>query len=658
MEGIKDIHIKLGSINYSEFSKFGNLLKQGYYDKLDRESYEWVEIWQEQLKYCLHGYSVGGLKISGRLYSYINFGSILRLDKTGKYKNVGLPDLRDIDIYLDSLVELAIDNNKHLMVVSGRRLGKSCYGSWLGCYYSVFTDSHVLLAAGREDKLLTAMNMTYAHILGLKDTEFFIPILRGTTSSDLYLGYSKKDEGGKFVDVLTGGVVYGRNFRNDFTIANGLSVKYCFIDEIGMFDNLIKSYEAMKYCWKDGNRNFGFCLMLGTGGDMEKGSVDAYNMFINPEAYDLLVFREEKEKRAFFVPGYMSFNEFRNKGIIDIEKGIEEENKEREKLKKNHDYINLYNRMQYSPLKWEEAFLRNNVNDFPVPLLQKRIEDIMLSKSSKSIGYMTISEDGNNAKFVESENRFELLYPMKHGFDPSLGGVIIYEHPEKGLTGDIPMNKYIAGLDPYIQDKAAYSPSIGSCYIMKIDDDYKGGTIVAEYNARPQTINEFYEQVRLLLVYYNAKCLYENMVRGFKEYMELHNSIYYVAKQPMIIQSMMKDTQVNRNYGVHMNAEIKKYNLNLIKDYLLGKYQDSLNINRINSISLLQELINYHYDGNFDRVDAFGVCLLYLLDLQKNYKYVDNEYENNIDRFFKNHFKRTGWTNRLVKSYINIKELN
>ena len=48
---------------------------------------------------------------------------------------------------------------------------------------------------------------------------------------------------------------------------------------------------------------------MGTGGDMDKGSIDAAKMFSDPEVYDLLAFHDEQSPErlfGYFVPGYMS----------------------------------------------------------------------------------------------------------------------------------------------------------------------------------------------------------------------------------------------------------------------------------------------------------------------------------------------------------------
>ena len=84
-----------------------------------------------------------------------------------------------------------------------------------------------------------------------------------------------------------------------------------------MFSNLKASHEASVECMKNGAYKFGSCMYLGTGGDMEGGgTVDARDMFYNPDVYDMIAFKddwENKGKISYFVPAYRGLNQFKDK---------------------------------------------------------------------------------------------------------------------------------------------------------------------------------------------------------------------------------------------------------------------------------------------------------------------------------------------------------
>lgn len=184
--------------------------------------------------------------------------------------------------------------------------------------------------------------------------------------------------------------------------------------------------------------------------------------------------------------------------------------------------------------------------------------------------------------------------------------------------------------DPYDQDKSN-SGSLGSFYIYKrfVSQDRTNDIIVAEYTGRPKYADEFYEQCRRLCIYYNCKVLYENMLKGMKNYFLQKNSLHYMWEQPdHMIKDIVKDSKVQRGYGVHMNrgnggsSGIKDMCELYLKDWLYTERDDIngnkiFNFHTIKSIALLKELIAYDVEGNYDRCIAFMLCILQTKELHK-----------------------------------------
>jgi hypothetical protein len=88
-----------------------------------------------------------------------------------------------------------------------------------------------------------------------------------------------------------------------------------------------------------------------------------------------------------------------------------------------------------------------------------------------------------------------------------------------------------------------------------------------------------------------------------------------LKEQPAILAKIIKDSRVERSHGMHMTKEIKAEGEILIKDWLWeprgtdDKGAVIRNLNYIYSEPLLQELISYNRDGNFDRVMALMMCM-------------------------------------------------
>ncbi len=160
--------------------------------------------------------------------------------------------------------------------------------------------------------------------------------------------------------------------------------------------------------------------------------------------------------------------------------------------------------------------------------------------------------------------------------------------------------------------------SLGSTFIYKRFNNIESyhDIIVAEYTGRPSTAEEYYENVRRLLEYYNARLLYENERKGLHVYFTQHHCDYLLVDTPEIVNDIVQDTHVNRHKGIHMLKAIKDYGLGLIKEWLNTETSPGVkNLTSILSEPLLEELIAYNDTGNFDRVIALIMCLLLREDM-------------------------------------------
>lgn len=148
-----------------------------------------------------------------------------------------------------------------------------------------------------------------------------------------------------------------------------------------MFSNLKEVYTNTKDNLSIGLRKTGTLMMLGTGGDMEKGTLDAADMFYNPEAYDILTFTDEWENRgkvAYFIPAYIALNEFKDeRGYSDIEAAKQKLQKARDRAKTSSGGSEALNKeIQYRPWVPSEMFLSRSANIFPVTELRKRLSEV------------------------------------------------------------------------------------------------------------------------------------------------------------------------------------------------------------------------------------------------------------------------------------------
>ena len=118
----------------------------------------------------------------------------------------------------------------------------------------------------------------------------------------------------------------------------------------------------------------------------------------------------------------------------------------------------------------------------------------------------------------------------------------------------------------------SFTNSLGSTFIFK---RVKAGeawqdVIVAEYSGRPNTAEEYYENVRKLLTFYNARLLFENERKGIYPYFVNKHCDYYNIKLNNANKYINKGSKTTSNYCELV--ENNKYIIFKIKEIKISKY--------------------------------------------------------------------------------------
>ena len=259
-----------------------------------------------------------------------------------------------------------------------------------------------------------------------------------------------------------------------------------------------------------------------------------------------------------------------------------------------------------------EACLDFKGNIFPKKELQQQLARIRTNKTlqnAKQVGDL-VFDANNQLQWIQKKTGDIDHYPLNKDDDPT-GSIVIWEHPNKEAASGL----YIAGIDSYDFDQST-TTSLGSCLIYKRFQNFEeySDIIVAEYTGRPQSANDFYENVRKLLLYYNATAMYENQNKGIFVYLSNKGFDYLLADQPDILldQVGLNSSKVQRKKGCHMNQQIKTWAFGLIKDWL-NEIDDKgvKNLNKIMSEPFLEELIKCTEDSNVDRIMAYCQVMIY-----------------------------------------------
>ena len=621
--------------------------EHGRYTNAPRGTTDYIQYWEQETNRCLNGYVADdGDSITGYHYFYLNYSPIMKLEEkeyVDRYGNIrrkrervlSFPDFWDYDYYYFNAIEQAEQEGKHMATLKCRQRGYSFKGaSMLVRNYELIPGSKNFAVASEQKFLVGDGLLTKAwQIMDFVDkhTEWSKQRLT-STRMERVSGFKITDEFGKQTEQGYLSSITGITLKNDPERLRGTRGKLVLFEEGGKFPNLETAWRIEQPAVEtDDGVAFGLLCLFGTGGT-EGGSFDGLkNIFYNPKAFNVLSFPniwddgQEQTECGFFVPAWSNLQSFDDKGnqiFMDKfgnslkDKAIEELINQRNVIKDGGASQTSIDRfVSERPLKPQEAVLELGKNIFPRKLLMDQLTRIRTNTKIRNMKHIVdLSWDGNGGvQATEKKSGDITTYHLKKDDKPN-GSVVIWEYP----IPDAPFGLYIGGCDPYDHD-SSFTNSLGSTFIFKRvrAGEAWNDVIVAEYTGRPDTAEEYYENVRKLLIFYNARLLFENERKGIYPYFTNKHCDYLLADQPdKIITEVFKDSKVQRRKGCHMTKAIREYGEGLILEWLMDEYEPGHpNVERIYSEALIEELIENDGIKNVDRVIALCMVMMYREEL-------------------------------------------
>lgn len=620
---------------------------------------EYIKYWTQEFERCKEGFTAeDGDRIPGYMYFYLNYFQIDLVDykeveingeKDVKgFKKTDFPRFYDYDRFYFEAVEYAEYVGKHMVVLKARRKGYSykvaamldrnyyCFPSSKG--FALASEQEFLVRDGILSKAWDAMDFID------QNTAFYKKRHKTNTKTHRRASYLQKNDAGVEIEHGYKSEIIGVTLKNDPQKARGKAGKLIIFEEAGKFPNLLQAWQIAKPSVEQGSFVFGTLIAFGTGGTEGADFESLKELFERPTAYGCLEFEniwdEEMlgQRCGFFIPQYANLEgSYKNEDDPnDIYNGVpfmDEDGNTNVRVAKKHilnarlkvvknasDKRAIDRHVAEQPITPAEATLDTSANIFPKADLQRHLAHVRNDKklsNFKQVGDLYFDTDATvKWQAADIMNQRDIVkYRLDPDDDPT-GQIVIWEHPKS----DPPWGLYIAGCDPYDHDKSGTN-SLGSIFIYKRIQEYDTyyELPVAEYTGRPNTANEFYENVRKLLLYYNASLMYENEKKGLFFYFERMNCTHLLADQPNdLIADIVKESNVQRKKGIHMNQAIKDWGEIAIRDWLVEEYAPGKkNLTKILSPALIEELIAYNDEGNFDRVMAYMTVMLYREQLHK-----------------------------------------
>lgn len=637
-------HIK-NTIKFSPAAEF--FKKHKCYTLAPRGTTDYNSYWDQETERCLNGYTApDGDSITGYHYFYLNYSPIMKLKEVSyidRYGNIrtrrerilDFPRFWDYDCYYYDAIEQAEDDGKHMAVLKSRQRGYSFKGASMlvrnyelipgSKNFAVASEQKFLIGDGLLTKAWQIMDFIDKHTAWAKQRLV-------STRMERVAGYKITDEFGKQTEQGYMSSITGITLKNDPERIRGTRGKLVLWEEGGKFPGLLDAWRIEQPSVEtDDGVAFGLMIAFGTGGTEGSSFTGLKELFYKPEAYNVLAFpniwddNAEQTKCGFFVPSWSNLESFDENGnyiYMDQdgnslkEKAIENLIEQRNKIRDGGASQQSIDRfISERPIKPREAVLELGKNIFPRKLLLDQLTRLRTNTKLRNMKHIVdLNWDGNGQIIATEKKTGDITeYPLKKGDKPH-GSIVIWEYPIK----DPPFGLYIGGCDPYDHDDS-FTNSLGSVFIFKRVKAGEAWTdvIVAEYSGRPDTAEEYYENVRKLLVFYNARLLFENERKGIYPYFTNKHCDYLLADQPdKIISEVFKDSKVQRRKGCHMTKAIRAYGEGLILEWLLEEYEPGHpNVERIYSEPLIEELIENDGVKNVDRVIALCMVMIYREEL-------------------------------------------
>lgn len=313
---------------------------------------DWFSYWQEQRQRLIHGYKVGGVKITGDHYFYLNFCPILKVEDTTAKKSskiTDFPDFWDGDynyfwsreiafngivdglgvttefeeisrFHAKSMPEAEAHKKALEKLFAGLQLEVRIEADYLKGGYNLIVGKSRRKGYSYKNAAIAVKNyLCYPRaltIFGAYEKKFLYPKGIFTMASN-YLNFINantawvypKDVVDKMDHVKASTIEYRNGvkvetgflteimaltFKDNADAARGKDARDVIFEESGAFGTpgLLKaSYKATEDCVMAGDIKTGMITVFGTSGDMEGGTADYSEMHSNPLRFGMMPFQ-------------------------------------------------------------------------------------------------------------------------------------------------------------------------------------------------------------------------------------------------------------------------------------------------------------------------------------------------------------------------------
>jgi hypothetical protein len=592
-------------------------------------SHIWEEFWEEQYERCVHGYTTGGMKISGRYYFYLNFAIIE--GTTGPMH----PYFVDMQYDFFQLVEdVKSSNEAGIVCIKARRKGLSnmVQAGVIGHGIAFLVGYKAAVVAGLSpyvNGFRNKLNQT----MGNLPPEFQMNILKDNEEL-LKIGYEEKRANGQFVEAGALTTINYASLQEQATKLEGEYFNDVVMEESGQFPLLSQAHSSIGPALKWGQDYKGTFYVYGTGGNILKSSKAFKYFWEHAESMRLRTFWVSARRMYFpFVGGLVDqygnniskipnfdtkYQEHELIGVEDLVAAEESIKTERRTLmmdKTNKKKLIEFN--QTMPLEVDEAFTTSGSNNFD--------EEILFSTLLEVEGARTVSYQEVVLRYILDEEgvpKLPLAVKMVP-YNPENPEHFDWEIVRVMYPPEPTMKDYdVGGVDSYNEDDSLTSSSLGGMTVLRrnhiqgfIMEKYPLGLLIAcTYQKRPPRKEQFYEiTLKISIAYHLIKnCLVAADAQNHIDYFAKGFGLQFLALRPKSLDA--PKSQMMNVYGVKMTVYSKPIMVGFLQSYILDY------VYLCKDPQMIRELIAYDSQNigtDWDLADSLGFALIRNVDMKR-----------------------------------------
>lgn len=683
----------------------------GFYIRALKGTHKYKWYWDNEKDKVLNGVIVDGIYIPPFYYWYLNFCPIY----DAVQMKTRLPDVWDGDLWYMQYCMLCILSGRHIGGIKGRQKGYSFkHMAILYWSYCWFERSVNTIGGYMEDLVKKSWRFLEGY---RKHINSYTAWKRGpTVAKSLY--WDERTFGVDNIPYGNESKLVGVTFKQSPSNDVGGSQTFFNYEEPGVSPTILETLEFVRPALERGSLTTGIIIACGSVGKLE----DAEGMktiFYHPEDNNFYPIKNIWDKKSGFETCCIFISEAYNmqgedeetgrpfmdaNGNSDVAFAMQWIEKNEQKIKASTQKAELKQlRLSQKCTSPEQAFKQRTLGEFPIELLRKQQERILLKYEKNEWAFKPLKGllyETKEGKVALDSNSLapEHEYPIKPEWPDKRGVCTMYEPPDENPE----FYTYFACVDAIEVDETETSSSVASLDIFKtavqveyedkdgrIKNRIDGDKLVFTYRGRFDTAEKTNEQMWWAIKMYNAFTYAERNKPNFINYMRrIGKAERYLAKEQDV--PLFKDLNVkngnlaaNTKFGFHKgdNTEIWKYFKAAAKEYFFTEYgrqtftkkykngeeeevlqKAFTGIDRIDDYWLLEEFcqyveINGKQKGNYDRLVSFMgalfICKIYqqnrfikkkseVVAKKKEEQYIPPRSYNMLSEGFRNPNKRPG----------------